>query len=234
MSSYVVTGASRGIGLELVRQLSSDPKNTIFALVRNKAGSTDLQELAHTNGNQNVHIVEADISDYKTIKSAAEEVSKLSGGKLDVLINNAALMRHDRGTLTVDAYPDEETLEKDFELFFKTNVIGTTHTINAFLPLILAGSSKKVIVVSSSVGSLGFTLSSGFSVAVPYAASKAAVNMIVAKFAVRFRKEGLVFLAVNPGLVKTMPGTKEEVDAYYERINASIRATNPAVKGYSC
>ncbi|OCB84179.1 NAD-binding protein [Sanghuangporus baumii] len=135
MVSYVVIGASRGIGLGFVQALSSDPENIVFASVRNKSTTTQLRDFVNSEANKhkNVVVLEADLNDYKSLKTAAKEVSKATQGELDVLINNGALFYHERGRLTMDSYPDEETLENDLLSFFKTNVVGTTHAINAFI-----------------------------------------------------------------------------------------------------
>jgi NAD(P)-dependent dehydrogenase (short-subunit alcohol dehydrogenase family) len=108
MPSYVITGASRGIGVRLVpipsplslqhanldeqyaflQHLSSQPSNTIIGIVRDKA-STD-EKIAAEGVLKNVHILEADVTDIDALRKAAEETAKLTGGGLDVLINNAA------------------------------------------------------------------------------------------------------------------------------------------------
>ncbi|PNP58199.1 hypothetical protein THARTR1_01896 [Trichoderma harzianum] len=84
MSSYAITGASRGLGLELVTQLSSVPGNTIFALVRDPDTSPALQDLA--NERSNIRVLTADVNDPDAILSAAASVSTVIGGKLDILI----------------------------------------------------------------------------------------------------------------------------------------------------
>ncbi|EJD04869.1 NAD-binding protein, partial [Fomitiporia mediterranea MF3/22] len=207
MVSYVVVGAPRGIGLDFVQALSTDPRNKVFAVVRNAETASPLREFVESEAtSKNVVILQANLTDYNTLKLAAEEVSKATGGILDVLINNGALVIHEKGMLTIDAFPDEETLEKDFLDFFKTNVVGVTHAINAFLPLLRAGNSKKVLTISSSMGSPRTNLASNHDTLVSYAVSKAALNMVVVKFAARFKQEGFTFLSVSPGLVKTMSG----------------------------
>ena len=119
---------------------------------------------------------------------------------------------------------------------------------------------KKVLVVTSSMGSSSFVMKTGWSNAVPYAVSKAALNMVVAKFATRFKDEGFTFLAVSPGLVKTLPGREydltkltssaivpllililtyssllsiaaEEVEKIYQNIEARLRQVNPKYRG---
>jgi NAD(P)-dependent dehydrogenase (short-subunit alcohol dehydrogenase family) len=92
---------------------------------------------------------------------------------------------------------------------FKINTIGVVHTINAFLPLLRQGSVKKVISLSSGVGDLDFTLQTESGATPSYCISKAALNMVVAKYAAQFKEEGFVFLAISPGLVDTAVGPRE-------------------------
>lgn len=97
---------------------------------------------------------------------------------------------------------------------FKTNVVGVTHTINAFLPLLRAGKTKRVIVVSSTMGSPQFTLQTAMTFAPAYSISKAGLNMAVAKFAAAYKDEGILFLNVSPGFVKTMAGREYSFSTY--------------------
>ena len=89
------------------------------------------------------------------------------------------------------------------------NVLGVIYTINAFLPLIRKGAGKKVVTLSSGHGDLDFALKVGVANAGPYAVSKAAVNMVMVKYAVRFKGEGIVFLTISPGWVNTIQGPRE-------------------------
>jgi NAD(P)-dependent dehydrogenase (short-subunit alcohol dehydrogenase family) len=82
-------------------------------------------------------------------------------------------------------------------------------TINAFLPLLEKGSVKKVITISSGVGDLDLTILSGNATDGPYAISKAATNMVVAKYAAQYKDAGFVFLALSPGLVNTSTAPRE-------------------------
>lgn len=85
--TYVITGASRGIGLEFVKQLALKG-NTIVATARNPTGSYGLSQLID---NKNVFAVKMDISDKNSIKAAAEEISTIIPNGIDVLINNAGI-----------------------------------------------------------------------------------------------------------------------------------------------
>ena len=83
------------------------------------------------------------------------------------------------------------------------NLIGVIHTINAFIDLIRAGSTKKVISLSTGAADLEAILTTGDPSNGPYAMSKAALNMAVVKYANAFKDEGIVFLALSPGVVLT-------------------------------
>ncbi|KAG2138714.1 uncharacterized protein EDB93DRAFT_714406 [Suillus bovinus] len=212
MPSYAITGAARGIGFEFVNQLSADSGNTIFALVRSGATANKLAEL----GRHNIHIIEADITDNKALKNAAAEVSRSTGNSLDYLINNAGFVEPERARLTLDSYPSEELLTKDLLDSFNVNVVGVIHTINYFLPLLKNGKAKKVITITSGLGDLDVTMGADFPTAAPYSISKAAVNMVNAKYAAQYKSEGFVFLALSPGLVdtSTRAPTQKELEEF--------------------
>ncbi|KAJ7665185.1 hypothetical protein DFH06DRAFT_308547 [Mycena polygramma] len=199
MSSYVITGAARGIGLEFVNQLSANSGNIVFAVVRSRSTSSATQLTALKR--KNITILQADITDPKALALAAAEVSKITCGKLDYLINNAA--RNNHPGFTLDQFPTPETLEHELLDHFKTNTIGVVHTTNAFLPLLKNGNAKKVLTLSSALGDLDFALSAEVTGEPAYAMSKAAMNMVVAKYAAQYKAAGFVFLAISPGLVQT-------------------------------
>jgi NAD(P)-dependent dehydrogenase (short-subunit alcohol dehydrogenase family) len=92
---------------------------------------------------------------------------------------------------------------------FNINVIGVIHTTNIFLPLLRKGTVKKVIIISSGMGDPDLVLSTGIPNQAPYSISKAAVNMVVAKYAAEYKAEGFVFLALSPGLVDTLTKARE-------------------------
>ncbi|KEF51701.1 uncharacterized protein A1O9_12336 [Exophiala aquamarina CBS 119918] len=94
-------------------------------------------------------------------------------------------------------------LEEELLANCKTNLVGTVHLFNLFLPLVLKGQQKKVIAISS--GSADLELISKFEIEVsgPYAAGKAATNVVVAKFGAEYAKEGVLFMSICPGVVDT-------------------------------
>ena len=84
---------------------------------------------------------------------------------------------------------------------WQTNVVGNIHLFHLFLPLILIGKVKKVITITSGLADLDFTNGCEVDIGALYAASKAAMNIIVAKFNAQYKKDGVLFLSVSPGLV---------------------------------
>ncbi|OSD00312.1 short-chain dehydrogenases/reductase [Trametes coccinea BRFM310] len=218
MPSYVVTGVSRGIGREFVNQLTQDQNNVVFGLARNPENAPKLLELQKAR--PNLHIIKADLVDLPSLKAAAAEVEKVTGGSLDYLINNAAQAFNERSGLTLATYPDEELLEADLIDLFRVNVVGVVHTINAFLPLLRKGSAKKVISISTGVADNDLLLQTGFLIQAPYCISKAALNTAVAKYAAELRDEGFTFLALSPGLVNTAekPPTPEELERFNKMV----------------
>ncbi|OBZ74810.1 hypothetical protein A0H81_05208 [Grifola frondosa] len=201
MPSYVITGASHGTGFEFVRQLGENPENQVFR-------------------DRNVHVMHAEVVDIKTLTAAAAEVAQLTGGTLDCLINNVAFVEPNRRGLTLDGYPEDNQhlLENDIYKAINVNVIGVVHTINVFLPLLRKGTMKKIITISTGLGDPEFIVASGFALDVPNAISRAAVNMVVAKYAAEYKNEGLIFLALSPGFVDTLPKspTVQELEPFVE------------------
>ena len=92
---------------------------------------------------------------------------------------------------------------------YQTNVIGAVAVTNAFLPLIEKGTQKKVINISTGGGDFEFVEKTGYTAAVAYGISKAALNFINAKYGAEFRGKGYTFLAISPGLVDTQTGVRE-------------------------
>jgi len=107
-------------------------------------------------------------------------------------------------------------LNKDLLDSFKVNVVAVIHTINIFLPLLKKGKTKKVITLSTGVADLDATIDFELITSAPYSISKAAVNMVNAKYSAQYKSEGFVFLAISPGLVdtSTRPPTPNELEQF--------------------
>ncbi|KAI6824512.1 hypothetical protein KC340_g12321 [Hortaea werneckii] len=230
MLSYVVTGASRGLGLALVKYLASIESNAVIGLVRNKSAT---EEQLAEDGFNNIKVVSADITDAKALASAANEVATITGGSLDVLINNAAVLAPRSAFLDVTQQTPDE-LQEDVMMTFQANVVGVAHTINAFLPLIRKGQLKKVVTLSSGMADINLINDYNIAVAGPYSVSKAATNALIAKYhAALGKKEGICFFCLSPGYVQTsaeQPTTEREIAGLQSMVQAFMKYA-PHFKG---
>ncbi|KAJ5357135.1 hypothetical protein N7541_004293 [Penicillium brevicompactum] len=221
MSSYVITGASRGLGFEFVRQLAQNPNNTVIALVRNKSA---VHEKVVTEGFSNVHIVEAQYTDFPSLKRAAEAVKEITGGGLDHLINNAAVVSDKSEFKSFDDFQDDfETMEKDLLESLEINLLGVIKTVQAFIPLLRQGNAKKVLSISTGMADLDLINSTEIEFAAPYAISKGALNIAIAKYNALYKKEGILFLAVSPGYVATERNQVEPAKEDAEKVAVLVK-----------
>ena len=142
MATYLITGASRGIGLELIKQLLDCPVDQvgrIFAASRDRS-STALQDVLAAHPERTRHVL-ISTNDDASVKAAVQQVEKELGSKgLDVLVNGAAIQKpNPEGTRTM---PPQQMLE-----ILDVNVVGTHRMIAAFLPLLQKGNLKRVITL---------------------------------------------------------------------------------------
>ncbi|KAL2800607.1 hypothetical protein BJX66DRAFT_350217 [Aspergillus keveii] len=203
MPSFVITGASRGLGWTFLSNISSNPKNTIIAIVRNKP-ATERRVAEELQGRSNIHVLYGDLTSYQSLQAAATDTEKITGGDLDYLIANAAfLSTWDQFDPIGDLGKDPVALEENLLLNFKTNTIAQIHLFNIFTPLILRGAVKKVIAISTGHADIDLVTNHDLSNAPSYAISKVALNMAVAKFSAQYRSDGVLFMAICPGVVDT-------------------------------
>ncbi|RDA83519.1 hypothetical protein CP532_4156 [Ophiocordyceps camponoti-leonardi (nom. inval.)] len=217
---------------EFLRQLSSDPSNTVIGIVRDKA-TTDKKISEELDRRSNIHVLQADLLDYAAIENAAKCSAKITGGSLDYLVANAGYVSH------WDAYEpigvllsrgnDPKQLEDDFLKSFKTNVIANIHLFNLFIPLLLKSNIKKVIALSTGNADLDPINNFDVEVAPGYSISKAAMNVAVAKFSAQYKKQGVLFMSICPGMVETGHHKDgEELAHFYIKSNISdIRTATP-------
>ncbi|OCL14684.1 putative short-chain dehydrogenases/reductase [Glonium stellatum] len=233
MASYVIAGASRGLGYEFLRQLSSDPSNKVVGLVRNKEA---VQAQLSADNITNVHLAVADLTDPEALVAAAKATAELTDGVVDYLIVNGAYISADTRPLSPTNFIGKEALFKDdLTKAFMTNVAGPLYAINAFLPLIRAGSTKKVTIISSGMADTEIMDVAGVSQAVVYSASKSAANVLAKKYAIELKSEGIIFLALSPGLVNTSGNSAEnmtpEMLADFQAMLQRFREYEPGFKG---
>ncbi|CDK24942.1 unnamed protein product [Kuraishia capsulata CBS 1993] len=186
---YLVTGANRGIGLQIVTQLAANPSNTVYGTARNLAGAADLKALASKHSN--FKPLEADVVKPETLKKAAAVVANESG-HIDVLLANAGVG---------DSVSQVKDLSKDaLSYHWEVNTWGSVSTYQAFRTLLLTSKQKKLVFVSTLLGSVNDYLPIPTTA---YGASKASLNYLVRAIASESKEEGLIVLSIHPGLVAT-------------------------------
>ncbi|OJJ76668.1 hypothetical protein ASPBRDRAFT_39154 [Aspergillus brasiliensis CBS 101740] len=200
MSVYLVTGASRGIGLELTRQLAAKSDNdvkTVFAAAR---GSSDpLFQTLLTQHPGRVIFIPLDVTKEESVKNAVKHVtSVLQGGGLDVLINNAGVMT-----------PGSVEEMNDLEETFLVNVKGVHIVTKGFLPLLRKGDKKRIINISTSAGSIQLQPRYTAMPAPSYKITKAALNMLTVLYSQELAQEGFTVFCVSPGWLKTDLGSED-------------------------
>ncbi|KAE8554518.1 hypothetical protein TMatcc_005940 [Talaromyces marneffei ATCC 18224] len=231
MSSWVITGVSRGLGLEFVRQLSENPSNTVFGLARDKAAVES--KVAAEIGRDNIHIIQADTTDPLALEEAVQYVSEQTSGTLDYVIANAALQAKTALVGFDTLGRDPKALEQDLIDHFRVNSIGAVHVFNAFMPLILKGRAKKVIAISTGMSDPEMTLKADIYQATSYAMSKAALNMAIAKFSAVYREKGVLCMAICPGAVDTgsLNIETEQEEQLAMAMSGKFKQYSPTFKG---
>ena len=192
MQRIVVTGSSRGIGLEFVRQLLARGERVIAAC-RQPGKALKLTELAGANPGR-LQILPLRLDNERSIHELAREAGMLTDA-VDVLINNAGvLVSGERfGELTAATFNDT----------LMTNAVGALLLTQALAPLLERGTMPRIVNISSDLGSLAAT--QAFQTP-SYCMSKAALNMATRLEAAELGARGMIVISMNPGWVKTDMG----------------------------
>jgi NAD(P)-dependent dehydrogenase (short-subunit alcohol dehydrogenase family) len=192
--TILVTGANKGIGLEICRQLAQLGHHVILSARSEKRGTEAVAALAKEN--LKVEFLLLDTSDEASIQAAAKDLKRRIKA-LHVLINNAAVLDIWQGSIL-------DAKASDIRDTFTTNVLGPILLTQALLPLLEAGKPSRVINVSSQLGSVA-NMTDGWP---GYGISKAALNAATRKFAPALRSRGISVNAASPGWVRTDMGTE--------------------------
>lgn len=202
MTTYLITGANRGIGLEFARQLARRDGVTLIGTARDPAKAGELSRLVH-------EVVPLDVADERSIADLGQ---RLNGRPIDVLINNAGISGEAKRLADV-------TMAELVRVF----------TVNAFAPVLVsralmdnlrAGKRRVVFNITSQLGSIanndgGSTYS--------YRASKTALNQLAVCMANELRPEGFTCVAVHPGWVQTDMGGKNATLTPEQSVTGMLR-----------
>jgi len=202
----LVTGANQGIGLQIAKDLAAHGFTVLVGSRNLEKGETAAQSIGAA-----AHAVQLDVTDQASISAAAERI-RGEFGRLDVLVNNAAISNTSKRLgQSVEEYaeltrPSNVSLEEVREIW-ETNVFGVLAVYQAMLPLLRAAPAARIVNVSSGAGSLtlhGNPALPHRSVFGPgYSASKTALNAMTVAMAIELESTNIKVNAVSPGFIGT-------------------------------
>lgn len=195
-SPILITGASRGLGLEMARHFLGKGWR-VFAGARN-IRHPNLQGLQRQYPRA-LTVVGLDVTGQDSVDRAVATVHETSGG-LDICVNNAAISTSERfGTLDSLSFTEAQAL-------YDTNALGPLRVARAFLPLLTQGAEPVLVNISSEAGQTGENPRNG---EFEYCMSKAALNMATALLSRKLRDAGIRVLALHPGWIRTDMGGQD-------------------------
>jgi NAD(P)-dependent dehydrogenase (short-subunit alcohol dehydrogenase family) len=219
MTTVLVTGANRGLGLEFVRQYAADGAR-VLACARAPAKAKALLDLAAaSHGKVTVHPL--DVSSDASVAHLQEE---LGDQAIDILINNAGIYGGDH----------QRASDLDFAAWMRTlnvNTLGPVRVFQALRPNLIKGRDKKAIAITSGMGSTA-RHDGG---ALIYRSSKAALNNVMRGLSLALKGDGLTVVVFHPGWVKTDMGgasaalTPEQSIGSLKKVIAGLKSSDSGV-----
>lgn len=182
--TVLVTGANRGLGLELARQYAAAGWQVI-GTARSPKSATELAALG-------VRVLQLDVADDASVARLASALGETS---LDLLINNAGIMDRNGSLEEVDVATMARVLD--------VNALGPMRVTKALLPALRRGQTRQVVSITSGLGSIADNTSGDF---YGYRESKAALNMFIRSLAADLADEGFTCIVISPGWVQTDMG----------------------------
>ena len=192
MKNILITGANRGIGLKFAEILSAN--NNIYATARDITNADDLKKF------DNTELLELDLLNKDSIKSFCSELKDIP---LDIIINNAGIFQ--------DEQMEETILDPELWLDeIMINAIGPVVLSQKLKENIMSGNDKKIIFISSQMGSIDDNYSGGYYF---YRTSKSALNSAAKSLSIDWKADGISVLMLHPGWVRTdMGGSNAKLD----------------------
>jgi len=221
--TVLITGSNRGIGLEFVKQFTERSWNVI-ATTRKPAKADELNALARKH--KSITVEQLDVTDHARIEALA---AQYKDQPIDILLNNAGLTPKYK-----TAFFPLEGIDFDIALkSLKVNAIGPLKMCQAFMEHVMASKQKKIIVISSKVGSI--TESPKMVMFYSYRGSKAALNMYMYTLSLETPKKNVILTLLSPGMVNTTEGMKLpnaiEKDESVSKMIKVIEALTPKDNG---
>lgn len=224
MPTVLITGSNRGLGLEFVRQYLDEGWDVI-ATCRKPGTAESLHQLGERH--EQLQVEQLDVGDFDAVDALA---ARLRSRAIDVLINNAGIFGPKR---EADGDYRQSFGQIDYGIMaevLRINTLASLKVAEAFREHVEASRQKKLVTISSGLGSISETGTGLYA----YRASKAAVNMVMATLANELRDRGVIVTVFNPGWVKTDMGGADaslEVEESISRLRSRIAALTTADSG---
>jgi NAD(P)-dependent dehydrogenase (short-subunit alcohol dehydrogenase family) len=221
----LVTGANKGIGLEIARQLAARHSMIVLLAARDADLGQQAAEKLRADG-LDVRPIVLDVTDQKSIAAAAEQVDR-EFGRLDVLVNNAGIF--------VDPGPPSQVTMDALRRTYETNVFGVVAVTLAMLPLLKKSTGGRIVNLSSGLGSLAQQSDVNWEFAdkkfLAYNSSKTALNAITVQFAADLRGTGIKVNAADPGYTATDMNQQRGLRTVQQGATAALRLATLSADG---
>ncbi len=226
----LITGANKGIGYEVARQLGAKGV-TVLVGARNAKPGEDAAKALKAAG-ADAHFVELDVTKPETIASAADTIGK-QYGRLDILVNNAGIVAKGDGAPSI---ADAKAVREVFEV----NVFGILAVTQAMLPLVRKSASGRIVMVSSGLGSIALNADPNGQFSqwrlLGYNGSKAIMSMMTVLLAGELHDTPIKVNAVNPGYTATdmnnNSGTQTVAEGAAEIVRQSLSPDSAPTGGF--
>jgi NAD(P)-dependent dehydrogenase (short-subunit alcohol dehydrogenase family) len=224
----LVTGANQGVGFQVAKALVTNGVAVLVGSRNFERGEAVAKEIG-----PGAVALQLDVTDRVSIATAAERIRK-EFGRLDLLVNNAAISNTRKGSLSLQEYskitrPSIASLD-EIRAVWETNVFGALAVYQAMLPLLRKSSEARIVNVSSGVGSLTSNADPSHpfhaSYGPVYPASKTALNAITLAMMIELESTGIKVNLVSPGFTKTnlngYEGTESVEDGSREVVRVAL------------
>jgi len=224
----LVTGANQGVGLQVAKELVANGLTVLVGSRQFERGEAAAQEVG-----PGATAIQIDVTDQASIAAAAERIRK-EFGRLDLLINNAAISNTRKGGLSLEEYAEMSKASNasldELREVWETNVFGVLAVYQAMLPLIRESSDGRIVNVSSGVGSLTTNADPSFPYHAMfgpiYPASKAALNAITLAIMIELESTDIKINLVSPAFTSTnlngYAGTESVEDGSREVVRVAL------------
>lgn len=191
---FFITGGNRGIGYQLVSQISADSTNTVLAAIRGASSpSSQLSELI--SNRTNVKLVQLELTSNEDIESLPAQITKILGedAVIDVFLSNAGVGEDMNRTL-------DTTDPSKWLTHYQINTLAPILTFQKLYPFLKKSQFKHTVFTTSAMGSIGgyIPVSSA-----AYGQTKAALNYSMKALSEELKEEGFILVSIHPGVVET-------------------------------